>query len=423
MDPMSNDEANKLSKAVEPGRRPWWQGVTRQQWYALGAGQIGYALDAFDVMLYAFAIPTIMKEWELSRGAAGFMISVTLFFSSIGGIAFGVVADRFGRKRAMMATVLLFSACSGLSGLAQNLTQLALARAVLGLGMGGEWTAGALLIAETWPDHHRGKAIGFMQSGWAIGYIGAAIAAATVLPAFGWRVLFFLGIAPALFTLWLRARLEEPEIWVTHHRAQPMRVRENIVQLFRRDLLRSTLSATLVAALVMFAYWGVFTWIPDYLADVVGLSMVKAPVYTIPMMIGAFFGYVSFGFVSDRFGRRSTFAAYLLIAGMLVFVFASVRTSTGLLAVGPLLGFFGSGYFSAFGAILSEIFPTRARGVGVGFSYNTGRMLSAAAPTVVGFVSAQYKFVVAFALIAATFVAAAAAGIFLLPETRGRHLI
>ena len=314
MDPMSTDKANKLSKAVEPGRRPWWQGVTRRQWYALGAGQIGYALDAFDVMLYAFAIPTIMKEWDLSRGAAGFMISVTLFFSSIGGIAFGVVADRFGRKWAMMATVLLFSACSGLSGLAQNLTQLALARAVLGLGMGGEWTAGALLIAETWPDHHRGKAIGFMQSGWAIGYIGAAIAAATVLPAYGWRVLFFLGISPALFTLWLRARLEEPEIWVTHRRAQPMRVRENIIQLFRRDLLRFTLSATLVSALVMFAYWGVFTWIPDYLADVVGLSMVKAPLYTIPMMIGAFFGYVTFGFVSDRFGRRSTFAAYLLIA-------------------------------------------------------------------------------------------------------------
>jgi len=139
--------------------------------------------------------------------------------------------------------------------------------------------------------------------------------------------------------------------------------------------------------------------------------------------IGAFFGYVSFGFVSDRFGRRSTFAAYLLIAGVLVFVFASVRTSTGLLAVGPLLGFFGSGYFSAFGAILSEIFPTRARGAGVGFSYNTGRMLSAAAPTVVGFASVQYGFMVAFTLIAATFAAAAAAGLLLLPETRGRHLI
>jgi MFS family permease len=175
---------------------PWWKEVTREQWYALLAGKMGWALDAFDVMLYVFCLKVIMDQWALNPAVAGFMVSVTLFASSFGGILFGVVADRIGRKKALMATVLLFSICSGLSGLAQNLVQLAIARTLLGIGMGGEWASGALLVSETWPAKHRGKAIGLMQGGWAIGYIAAAIAAATILPRYGWRVMFFLGIRP-----------------------------------------------------------------------------------------------------------------------------------------------------------------------------------------------------------------------------------
>src|SRR5690349_6389758 len=171
---------------------PWYREITAKQWYALLAGQLGWALDAFDVMLYSFCLTTIMDEWHLKPAEAGFMVTVTLFASSFGGILFGEVADRFGRKKALMATVLLFSICSGFSGLAQNLTQLAIARTLLGLGMGGEWASGALLVSETWPAQHRGKAIGLMQGGWAIGYIAAAVAAATILPRFGWRAMFFL---------------------------------------------------------------------------------------------------------------------------------------------------------------------------------------------------------------------------------------
>jgi len=416
----------QLSSPAVISSRPWWREISQSQWYALAAGQIGYALDAFDVMLYAFAIPAIMKDWQLSPTTAGFMISVMLFASSAGGILFGAVADRLGRKRAMMLTVLLFSICSGLSGLAQNLTQLAIARALLGLGMGGEWTAGALLISETWPDRHRGKAIGIMQSGWAIGYIAAAVAAATILPWLGWRVMFFVGIAPALFTLWVRAKLDEPAIWIAQRGETQLGVVAGFLQIFRRDLLRNTVLATMVSAFVMFAYWGLFSWLPGYLATPidkggVGLSVVKAPLWTIPMMIGAFFGYVTFGFVSDRLGRRPTFAIYLFVAAVLVFVFAQVRDPTTLLVLGPAVGFFGSGYFSAFGALISELFPTRARGAGVGFTYNTGRMASAMAPAVVGFVSVEYGFDVALILVAAAF-GIAALGVFTLPETKGQRL-
>jgi MFS family permease len=179
-----------LSASHPASPPPWWKEITRDQWYALLAGKIGWALDAFDVLLYVFCLKTIMEEWRLTPATAGFMVSLTLFASAFGGILFGAVADRIGRKNALLTTVILFSLCSGLSGLARNLTQLAVARTLLGLGMGGEWASGALLVSETWPARHRGKAIGLMQGGWALGYIAAAVAAATVLPAFGWRVMF-----------------------------------------------------------------------------------------------------------------------------------------------------------------------------------------------------------------------------------------
>lgn len=407
---------------------PWWKEITGKQWYALFAGQAGWALDAFDVMLYAFCLTTIMKEWGHAPAAAGFMVSVTLFASSFGGILFGAIADRIGRKKALMITVLVFSICSGLSGLAMNLVQLAIARTVLGLGMGGEWASGALLVSETWPAQHRGKAIGIMQSGWAIGYILAAIVAATILPAFGWRVVFFVGVLPALFTLWIRTKVDEPEIWLAAKRehAQKQKSDFGFFQIFGPELLRFTLISTLVSAFVMFAYWGLFTWMPGFLAMPVekggaGLGIAKAPIWIIPMMIGAFFGYVTFGFIADRFGRRPTFAVYLLVSAALVWVFGNTRDGTLLMVLGPFIGFFGSGYFSAFGAFISELFPTRARGSAVGFCYNAGRMMSALAPTVIGFMSTKFGLGGALGFLAIAFTGGALS-IYLLPETKGASL-
>ncbi|HTP50550.1 MAG TPA: MFS transporter [Anaeromyxobacteraceae bacterium] len=407
---------------------PWWKEITRKQWYALFAGQAGWALDAFDVMLYAFVLTTIMKEWNSSPAAAGFMVSVTLFASSLGGILFGAVADRIGRKKALMITVLVFSVCSGLSGLAQNLTQLAIARTVLGLGMGGEWASGALLVSETWPAQHRGKAVGIMQSGWAIGYILAAITAALVLPAFGWRAVFFVGVVPALFTLWIRTKVEEPEIWLRTRREHQEKQKSDFgfFQIFGPELLRFTLVSTLVSTFVMFGYWGLFTWMPGFLAmspekGGAGLGIAKAPMWIIPMMIGAFLGYVSFGFIADKFGRRPTFAAYLLASAGLVWIFGHTRDATTLMVLGPFVGFFGSGYFSAFGAFISELFPTRARGSAVGFCYNAGRMMSALAPTVIGYLSTTYGLGGALGFLAIAFTGGALS-IYLLPETRGAAL-
>jgi MFS family permease len=411
---------------------PWWKQITKKQWYAMFAGQAGWALDAFDVLLYVFALTTIMKEWGLSPAAAGFLASTTLFASAFGGIAFGVIADRIGRKKALMLTVLIFSLCSGLSGLAQNLTQLAIARTLLGLGMGGEWATGALLVSETWPKEHRGKAIGFMQSGWALGYILAAIVAGFVLPQYGWRVLFFVGILPALFILWIRSKVDEPEIWIKCQEEQKCKEelkaaqKISLGQIFKPDLIRFTLLATLVSTFVMFAYWGLFTWMPGFLSSPVekggaGLGLVRSSQWIVPMMIGAFFGYVTFGFFADKFGRRPTFALYLVISAALVYVYGNTRDTTMLMIIGPFIGFFGSGYFSAFGAFISELFPTRARGAGVGFCYNVGRMMSAFAPTIVGFFAGIWGIGAALTITAVAFIAGAIS-IYTLPETKGTAL-
>lgn len=413
-----------LASQIAP---PWYREITPKQWYALGAGGLGWALDAFDVMLYAVCLTAIMADWQLKPAEAGFMVTVTLLASSFGGILFGEIADRIGRKKALMATVIVFSLCSGLSGLAQNLTQLAIARTVLGLGMGGEWASGALLVSETWPAQHRGKAIGLMQGGWAIGYIAAAVAGLVLLPRFGWRVMFFVGVAPALFTLWIRRQVDEPEIWIAARRrgTTGRALGESFRRLFGRDLVRYTLLCTLTSACVMFAYWGLFTWLPGFLSQPVaqggaGLGT-RGLVWLIPVNLGALVGYVTFGFIADRIGRRPTFAAYLVISAVLVWIFGTSHDETTIKLLGPLIGFFGSGYFSVFGAFIAELFPTRARGAAVGFCYNAGRALSALAPTAVGALSTRYGIGGALAFLAIAFVAGALS-IYLLPETRGREL-
>lgn len=399
----------------------WWKQISRDQWYVLAAGQIGYALDAFDVLLYIFCITAIMKEWSLQPDMAGFMVSITLFASSFGGIAFGILSDKIGRKKSMILAILLFSIFSGLSGFALNLWHLALARAVVGIGMGGEWSASALMVAETWPREHRGKAIGIMQSGWSLGYILAALAAALILPVYGWRVMFFLGIVPALFTVWIRTKIKEPEIWLRSRTGTKIAHTSSFLEIFQGALLKKTVFSTIIASFVMFAYWGLFSWLPGFLSSPVsqggaGLSLVKAPLWVVPLMVGAFFGYILFGFIADKYGRRPTFAFYLLMSAILVYVYGRTRNETYLMILGPFIGFFGSGYFSAFGAFISELFPTRNRGSAVGFCYNTGRMISALAPTVIGYFAISYGLGGALTITAAAFVLGAFS-IYLLPET------
>jgi MFS family permease len=402
----------------------WWKEGTPQGRKALLAAGLGWMLDAFDVTLFAMALPAVRAELGLSAAAAGALGSATLIAAAIGGVLFGRIADRYGRTRALMLSVALYSVFTAACGLAQDFTQFLIFRTILGLGMGGEWASGAALVSETWSTKHRGKALGFMQSGWAIGYAAAALVNGLIQPAYGWRAVFFVGILPAFFTLWVRRHVEEPKIWRDANASRDPRPSLAIV--FRKPYGGLTLALTLMNTCTLFAWWGFYLWLPSYLTQPasqggVGLELLSSSGFILLMQVGMWFGYVTFGFVSDRVGRRATYVTYLLAAAVLLFVYVSVRNPTVLLALGPFVAFFATGYFSGFGAVTAEIYPTAIRASAQGFTYNIGRVVSAAAPWAVGSLAQTQGFGSALTLSSVAFVLAAVVWIWI-PETKGRDL-
>jgi MFS family permease len=401
----------------------FWHEASPEARRALIAASLGWLLDAFDVMLYALVLVALMADLGMDRATGGLLGSLTLAASAVGGIIFGVLADRIGRTRALSLSILLYSIFTAACGFATSVAQLAVFRIFLGLGMGGEWASGAALVSETWPAQHRGKALGLMQSCWAIGYGAAAIVTMIVLPRYGWRAVFFIGVLPALFTLWIRRRVDEPAIW---RAARAATTREARAVQRRAIPIALTVALTLMNAATMFAWWGLNLWIPAYLSlpiaeGGVGLTTVVMSSFVVAMQVGMWCGYVTFGFVSDRFGRKPTYVVYLIAASVLVYTYSVLRTPSALLMLGPLVAFFGTGYFSGFGAITAELYPTAIRATVQGFTYNIGRLASAAAPFVVGSMAQSRGFGTAFTITAAAFLVAAACWLFI-PETKGRQL-
>jgi len=396
------------------------------RWLALWAAMLGFLLDAMDVLLYVFALQSIRAEFGLSNAQAGLVSSATLVASAAGGILAGLATDRIGRRRTLIYTILVFSLASAGAAASRGLADLVFWRAVIGLGLGGEWAAGAVLVAESWPGEHRAKAIALMQSGWALGYMLAAVVSGLILPRFGWRVLFLVGVLPALLTLFIRRKVPEPEIWLRRP------ARPSLATLLRPPLRRRLIAATALATAVLFGYWGLFTWLPGFLSAPraeggAGLSIVRTSGFVFAMQAGALAGYLSFGVLADWAGRRPAFLLYVLAAAILAPLYGSAPAWAGaaaetyLLVLGPLVGFFGTGYFSLFGALLAELFPTALRGAGQGFCYNFGRAFSALAPYLVGRLADERGLGPALALNSAFFLLAALL-IFALPETRALRL-
>jgi MFS family permease len=410
-------------------------------------------LDSFDVMLYALVLAHLMRDLSMSKPTAGLLGSLTLLASAFGGMIFGVVADRLGRTVALRASILIYSVFTFMCGLAQNVYQLGLFRVFLGLGMGGEWASGAALVSEYFPSENRGKALGFMQSFWAVGYALAAVVTAIVLPSFGWRAVFFVGIAPALLVFWIRSKVEEPELWKKArtkknlfngdfqssaqnsqsfdtqkdiNRAGVASREEKKRRIITGPLLRVTLAVTLMNALTMFSWWGFNLWIPGYLSlspeqGGIGLSTRNMSFLVIFMQFGMWLGYLTFGYISDALGRKKSYLIYLLSASLLVFLYSIGRAPLLLFFLGPVVAFFGTGYFSGFGALTAELYPTRIRATLQGITYNSGRIVSAVAPLVIGSMAQEQGFSTAFLLVSASFILASLTWI-LIPETRGREL-
>jgi MFS family permease len=410
---------------------PWYRTITREQWRVLLAAKFGWMLDAMDFMLYTMAVGQLRTYFGFGDDTAGFLGTVTLVMSGVGGAIFGYVADRFGRTRALMGTILIFSFASLGAATSQTVWHLLFWRAVLGIGMGGEWASGAVLVSETWPAHLRNKAISIMQSGWALGYMAASIAAAIILgsPSLGddaWRWLFVVGVAPAFFTLWIRRYVREPESWTK----RPKREGPNpFTVIFGPSLIRRTLLIIALGSAVQFANWGLFFWLPTFLARPIaqggaGMGVVGSLPWIIPVQLGAYAGYLTFGFIADWIGRRRAFVLYMLAAAVLVPIYGQMaRSPVVLLALGPLLGYFGYGYFSMFGGFVAELYPAAVRATGQGTSYNIGRMAGAVAPLTIGVIATLPGIGIGLALsVTSAFFLLAAALVFTLPDRSGQEL-
>jgi MFS family permease len=387
----------------------WHREITREQWRTLVAAQLGWMLDAMDVMLYSFALTAIKAEFRLSGASAGALAALPLVTSALGGMLFGWLSDRFGRARALVWSILTFSLLTAFTATSRSVAELVFWRAVVGIGLGGEWAAGSVLVAETWPEQHRGKAIGLMQSAWAIGYLLAAVMAAAVLPNWGWRMLFVLGVLPALAALWMRRGIREPVKWTRPDHS----IGGAMAGLFRKPMRRNVLLMAALCSCLLFGYWGLFTWLPAYLSSPVakggaGLGIVGSAAWIAPLQVGAFFGYLSFGFLADRFGRTPVFVVFVLITAALVPAYGlSGSNATLLLALGPLVGYFGHGYFSALGAMSADLFRPELRATAQGFCYNIGRALAGLAPYTVGALADRYGIGTALAFTSVFFVAGA----------------
>jgi MFS family permease len=408
--------------------------VTREQWRTLLAAMLGWMFDSMDFLIYVMAIGKLKAYFGMTDAAAGFLGTATLLAAAAGGLSFGVIADKIGRVRALNLTILIYSLCSVGAATAQNVVQLAVWRTLLGIGMGGEWASGAVLVAETWPAELRNKATSLMQSTWALGAILAVALAGLFLDVLplgdaGWRWLFAFGAAPSLLILWVRRNVAEPELW-RESRNRTQTVRNPYPVLFGPTLRKRTILACLLSSLLLFAYWGLFTWLPNILASPVeqggaGMSIVRSTAFLVPLQLGAFAGYLSFGPIADRFGRRRTFAAFVLTTAVIVPFYLRMMTSpTVLMLLGPMLGFVGHGYWSMLGPFLSELFPTAVRASGQGLGYNSGRVMGAAAPYIMGYLAAvpSVGMIAALGLTSAFFVAAAAL-IFAFPDTSRKPLV
>jgi len=399
-----------------PERRTFW------------ACAAGWALDGMDFMIYPLVIGTIITLWKVDPGSAGFAGTVTLLSSAIGGWLGGYISDRIGRVRTLQFTILWFSFFSLVCAFVQNFDQLLIARAVLGLGFGGEWAAGAVLMGEAIRPQYRGRAVGSVQSGWAIGWGLAVLSQAilfSLMPAeTAWRWMFAVGALPALLVFYLRRYVTEPDI------AAETRVRQAasgdqppLWEIFSPAILKTTIVASLMATGMQGGYYAVTFWIPRFLTTERKLSIVSSTGYLASLIIGSFVGYLVGAWLADRIGRRNLFLIFSLGAIAVVLLYTQLPLPNGALWVlGFPLGFFASGYFSGMGAFLTELYPTRLRGSGQGFCYNFGRGIGALFPFLVGALSTSTSLANAIAIFAVAAYAIFFLSAFALPETRGRVL-
>jgi len=392
----------------------------------------GWALDAYNQMTSSFVLPAVTAAFTLSDAQAGLIGTVGLVTSAIGGALAGALADSIGRVRVLLLSIGSYALFTLLAGCAQSYQQLLLFSTLQGLGFGGEWAAGAVLVAEYSQAAQRGRVIGAVQSAWAVGYAAVLIANTVAFslapPGLAWRSMFWLGAIPAAVLFWARTRLQDSPVYRAEAAARaagpaPASARPGgaLLGLFRRDQLRVTLASAVLSIGVIGA--GLAFWLPTYLEEVRHLTVAGVGAYMGIQVVGGFLGCISAGYVLDWLGRRRGLALFALASALCAWAYVVLPQDAPALvfAVGFPLGFFGSGIFSGLAVYLAELYPTDLRGAGQGFGYNIGRGISAVGPAAIGVLAARAGLSEALAVAATSYGLCLIALVFL-PETRGKSL-
>jgi MFS family permease len=425
---MSAQDAIEVAKIDDTSLSAFYRDMNAPERRTFWACFAGWSLDGMDFMIYPLVIGTIITLWKVDPGTAGLAGTVTLLASAIGGWLAGYLCDRIGRVRTLQITIIWFSFFSLICAFAQNFDQLLIARALLGLGFGGEWAAGAVLMGEVIRPQYRGRAVGSVQSGWAVGWglavLSQAIMFSVLPPDQAWRWMFAIGALPAVLVFFLRRYVEEPKIAAeTLAKQKAAGDSPALWEIFTPAIAKTTILASLAATGCQGGYYAITFWVPRFLTTERKLSIVGSTGYLATLIIGSFIGYLVGAWLADRIGRRNLFLIFSLGAIALILIYTQVTLTNDVLwLLGFPLGFFASGYFSGIGAFLTELYPTRLRGSGQGFCYNFGRGIGALFPYLVGALSASTSLANAIAMFAVAASALFFIAAFALPETRGRVL-
>lgn len=417
-------------------------GVTRKErWKVMWASIIGYAMDGLDVLILSFAMAAIVSEFGLTLGEGGLIATYTLIGTVLGGYLFGIFADYYGRVHTFSLIIIIFSIFTGACAFADNVTHLNILRFLAGLGLGGEYGIGMTLVSETWPAAKRARATAGVAMGWQAGAVLAAILAAVVLPDYGWRGLFLVGVVPALLAAWARHGIKEPPMWVkrkemkkalaarkANGEALTAEEEEQLAEAKKFPLAHlfagpsktvTTLSLTVMTSVQNFGYYGIMVWLPMILLKEHGLTTKSMSGWMIVTVIGMIAGIYVFGYLCDRLGRKVPYLIFYVCAAAMVYIYVNLGTPIALLFGGAFLGFFCNGMMAGYGTLLSENYTTDARSTAQNFIFNTGRAVGGFAPAIIGALAQSHGFSAAFALLSCVYIAAAVNVLLFIKDTRG----